>query len=48
MLSCSVWWSIMGVIAYVELICLVVYNGELVYMLSWSVWWSKMGSYCIC
>ena len=27
---------------------MVVYNGELLYMLSWSVWWSIMGSYCIC
>ena len=48
MLSCSVWWSILRSFAYVELVCLVVYIGELLYMLSWFVWWSIMGSYCIC
>ena len=33
-LSGCVYWK---VIAYVELICLVVYNGELLHILSWSV-----------
>ena len=47
MLSWSVWWYIMGSIAYIELFFLVVYNGELLHMLSWSVWWSIMESYCI-
>ena len=27
----------------VELVCRVVYNGELLHMLNWSVWWSIMG-----
>ena len=38
----------MGVVAYLELVCFVVYNRELLHMLSWSVWWSIMGSNCIC
>ena len=44
-LSGDLYWE---VIAYVELFCLLVYNGELLRMLCWSIWGSIMGSYCIC
>ena len=30
------------------LVCLVVYNEELLHMLLWFAWWSIMGSYSIC